>query len=144
MKQLLSTATFMVLALYALSQREATPTLSRQDYLTKSKNQKATAWVFIVGGAGLSVLGFTQINHVKNDPNVGFTESIESALGWAAVGSVGSTLVICSIPLFFASHHNARRAAEIGMNHQKIMTPQGNCFRWKSQPALTLKLSLSR
>src|SRR5215203_3088692 len=71
-----------------------------QKYLGKSKRQKTGAWVCLIGGSGFVVLAVAKTKELENDPSVGFTEAINSGVGWSALAVTGATLMIGSIPLF--------------------------------------------
>ena len=52
----------------------------------------------------------------------------------------GAATALGSIPFFISSAKNARRAAAISFNNQKILFPQQNTFVLKTQPTVTLKI----
>ncbi|HSB91630.1 MAG TPA: hypothetical protein VLC28_00875 [Flavitalea sp.] len=103
---------------------QATPdTATINKYLTRSKKQKTAAWVCLVGGSAMTALGLAKSNELENDPSVGFTEAINSGIGWAVLAGTGVTLALVSIPLFIDSKKNARKAANIRLDHQQVFLP---------------------
>ena len=99
MKKIILFATFLILSASSFSQQtNSHPSLTKQDYLQKSKNQKTTAWVLLGGGAALILVG-DLIGNQK-----------ESTLGDAGTGVViagaGVLSMLGSIPFFIASGKN--------------------------------------
>jgi hypothetical protein len=132
MKKIILLLTLLVFLVKSFSQ---TPALTKDEYLQKSKNQKTTAWVLLVGGSALIITGI-----LVDDANSGKGINLDfTGVGIAAVGFVAAS---CSIPLFINSAHNARKAATISFNNQKILFPQQHTVVLKTQPTLTLKIAL--
>ncbi|MBL0129823.1 MAG: hypothetical protein IPP43_00795 [Chitinophagaceae bacterium] len=79
-----------------------TTSITKTDYLQKSKNQNTTAWVLLVGGATFILAG----DLIGN--------SKESTFGDAGTGVImaglGVLSMIGSVPLFIASGKNKRKA----------------------------------
>src|SRR5687767_5841166 len=73
-------------------------------YLVKSKNQKTAAWVLLGGGAALIGTGLL-IGDSKNS-------TFDDALTGAGLAGIGLLSTIASIPLFFASGKNKRKAMQ--------------------------------
>ncbi len=133
---------FLTLLLFVAKSFSQSTTLSKDYYLEKSKTQKTVAWVMLGGGVAMATAGLVITNkHVNDDPfealnNLGTTGG--SAI--LTIAGIGSALG--SIPFFISSAKNARKAATISFNNQKILFPQQNIFVLKTQPALTLKIEL--
>lgn len=142
MKKIIFFLTLLLFVANSFSQTPSDPSFSKDYYLKKSKNQKTTGWVLLIGGGVVGVIGFTKAKQILNDPNIGFTEGFESGLGWTLIGLTGSGLALCSIPLFLSSRKNARKAATISFNNQKILFPQQNTFILKPLLTFTLKVEL--
>jgi hypothetical protein len=113
--------------------------LTKEGYLTKSKNQKTTAWVLLGGGIVLGTVGGIILSqntfHPLGGDNSGFA-------GGSVLLTVGVLSTLGSILFFISSSHNARRAAEISFKNQEISIPHSNNVFAKTQPAFTLKINL--
>ncbi|MBC6490371.1 hypothetical protein ACFSQD_08620 [Flavihumibacter stibioxidans] len=111
--------------------------LSKSDYLLKSKNQKTAAWVMLGGGTALFIAGVL----IGNDTDEGewFGDNLEKGI---IVAGVGAGLALGSIPFFISSAMNKRRAAGLSIIHQKIMVPDQKSFKVARQPALSLTVRL--
>lgn len=124
---------FLVVLFVAMQSFGQNPSLSKGDYLQKSKNQKKTGWILLGGGAAMAVVGaiiFEESDDWSSIDTGGFM-----MLGGAAAG-------LTSIPFFISSAKNANKAATISFNYQKAYFPQQNTFAVKQQPAITLRIPL--
>ena len=108
-------------------QTKPTPTLTKQDYLQKSKSQKTTA--FILLGIGATAVAIAAPGNVSFD-----------VLPVLVIG--GGLATLGSIPLFIASGKNKRKAKQISFKMQQ--TPQLQISRSVNRafPSLNFKLSL--
>ena len=111
------------------------PSLSKQDYLKKSKSQKTGAWVLL--GAGVAVLAITTINAASSVDLTSTTDESHSfGIGLAAV------MAVSSIPLFIASSRNKRKstmAASVKIEHASI---GGYDLTRINYPAISVRLVL--
>ncbi len=118
---------FLVISTVCFSQQ--TPSLTKQQYLLKSKNQKIAG--FILLGAGVTTLAIISNGRTSFD-----------ILPMLAIGGTVSTLA--SIPLLIASSRNKRKAinAAAFFDIQKTESSwyAGNGFN--AYPALNFKISL--
>jgi hypothetical protein len=112
-------------------------TLSKEDYLQKSKNQNTAGWIMLGGGVALSIIGTIGFNSTYDL----FVES-SAADAYAFMIITGTGLSLGSIPLFIASRRNHKKAANLSFKSQHIYIPQQNSFVFKSQPALSLVIPL--
>ena len=105
-----------VMALYAQAGKE-----TKEYYLNKSKSQKTIGYVLAGAGAALIVSGIiVGDGDNNNDPNeLDFGPDFDVGV-WLLGGGIVSG--IASIPFFVSSGKNARKAATIGVSHQKIQT----------------------
>lgn len=114
---------------------------TKEYYLNKSKLQRTTG--YILGGAGVALItsGIIVGNGDNNrDPNeLDFGPNFDVGL-WLLGG--GLACGAASIPFFISSANNARKAATIGLGHQKIIIPRSNHSITLHQPAITLKIPL--
>ena len=111
-------------------------------WLNKSKNQRTTGYVLAGGGAALIISGIIVGNgdDNNNDPNeLDFGPNFDVGI-WLLGGGLVSGLA--SIPFFIGSTNNARKAATISINHQKIIIPQYNSQLKVVQPAISIKISM--
>jgi hypothetical protein len=128
--------------------QQINPSLTKQDYLKKSKNQKKAALIMLGGGAALVVAGFV----FPKGESEGFTgsyyglsnvvEEFENDGIKAAIRGTGVLSMLGSIPLFIASVKNKRRAMSLSFDIQKTPQLQNNKFIDQSIPSINLKLSL--
>ena len=106
----------------------------KTDYLAKSKNQKAAAWVLLGGGAALIGAGFL-IGDSKNS-------TFDDAATGAVLGGIGVLSAIGSVPLFIASGKNKRKAMKattfIKMEDTGMIKNQS--FVQTSYPVIALKI----
>lgn len=131
MKKLLITALLVVLSSSIFSQQ----TLTKQDYLHKSKKQKTTAWVLLGGGVTVGLIGLTKINLAGSDGD------INNGPG-TALFVTGTVAALSSIPFFSASKRNKRKAMNMSFKNQMVPKLQNSGFVYRSVPSLNLKFSL--
>ncbi len=113
-------------------QTEPSTSLTKEEYLKKSKAQKAFGFIFLGAGA----ISIISVGGGNNDLN---------ALGTAVtVVTVGGLLAVASIPLFIASGRNKRKAknASVSFNFEKNRYLQQSQLSFHTIPAITLKLNL--
>ena len=134
MKKIFFCLTLLLLTVKSFSQ---TPALSKEDYLKKSKTQKTVGWVMLGGGVAMTTIGYVIINQQVNDDPL---NAITTGQGYVVLMIAGAATALGSIPFFIRSAKNARRAAAISFNNQKILFPQQNTFVLKTQPTVTLKI----
>src|SRR6478735_7400526 len=101
--------------------------LDKSYYLDLSKSQKKTAWLLV-------------INHANNSND--FSTGLNQGLGGLLVTTVGASGVLGGIGLFIISGQNARKAATLSLNNQRILFPKLNTPGLVVQPSVTLRLSL--
>lgn len=133
-----SISIFLVILFVALQSFGQTqnPSLSKDHYLQKSKNQKTTGWVLLAGGTTMAVVGLIIMgNYDLLDSSSDFDTG-----GFLMLGGLATDLA--SIPFFISSAKNARKAASISVNYQKVNFPHHNGFAAKVQPAITLRIPL--
>ncbi|MGH2554045.1 MAG: hypothetical protein ACRDEB_10025 [Chitinophagaceae bacterium] len=128
MKKIILFSLLLLLSATTFSQQTTTATsLTKTDYLRKSKNQKTAAWVLL--GAGSACLAIAAPGNVSFD--------ILPAL---VIG--GGGMVVASIPLFIASGKNKKKAMNMSFRFQHTPVPQGMGFAEKKIPSLSLSLHL--
>ena len=122
----------MVNSVYS-QQNNPSPTLTKKDYLQKSKNQKTAAWIFMGGGLGLTVLGLSRdANNELSADNTG--KAVAIVTGLAAV-SVGTTF-------FILSSNNRKKGESLSFRMEKAPVLQQGGFAYRSFPALSFRVKL--
>ena len=140
---------FMLLlqGIMLFSQTQEHPTLTKADYLKKSKNQKKAANILLFGGGGLVITAFAFPRGKAESPPPGsfiyFVNYKNDGIK-AVFLLTGALSMLSSIPLYIASARNNRkaRAITVSMQNQELLFPERSTLILKSQPAVTLKLSL--
>lgn len=113
--------------------------LPKEVYLKKSKTQLTVGWAMLGGGVAMTVAGGVLFsNNFELFSNKNDTEAATG--GVLFLTGIGCSLG--SIPFFISSGHNARKAAAISFNNNKMMLPQQNNFVAKAQPTITVTIKL--
>lgn len=134
MKTILLLTCFLVLTTTAYSQQNPpSKSLTYEDYLKKSKNQKTTGEIMLVGGLVMvTIAAFTVFSegiYTKNETP-------------AYLSVIGAGSAVGSIPFFILSGKNKRKAAFFTLGFQPASLPRQNQFSLKPQPAITIKIGL--
>lgn len=125
-----------IIIVFALTLQSFSQTTNpeKEAYLQKSKEQRNTGWTFLAIGTTMATVGAIGLG--SGD----FWSSDSDSYGFLFLMGLGVDLA--SIPFFISAGYNARKAASISINNQKILIPQQNTISAKYQPALTLKINL--
>jgi hypothetical protein len=134
MKKLITCIALLIVANSIYSQQSnPSSTLTKHDYLQKSKNQKTAAWLFMGGGMVVTGLGLKDANS-----NIGKSDASRKAVtiitGLAAI-SVGTTL-------FIASSNNKKKGEMLSFRMEKAPAIQQGSFVYHTYPALSFRLNL--
>ncbi|WP_276503263.1 hypothetical protein [Terrimonas pollutisoli] len=147
MRKIIFSAILFLCCANLFSQQTTPGRLSNdRDYLQKSKNQKKTARILLVSGAGLIISSFVIPRGTLKEDGICVgafcdkkykNDGIKTTLLIA-----GGVVTLASIPLFIASKKNRRKAGavrfkmenSIQLYNQKLVSA---CF-----PALRIKLNL--
>ena len=139
-------AIFLLLLTFSIlsfcQQTERSTTLTKQDYLEKSKNKKTTAWLLLGGGAALVATGFA-VSEGEPEFNflclcyVGENSGTKGLLISGGVLSMGA-----SIFFFKSSAKNKRKAAELAFKNESAPRIMENGFAYRTIPSLNLKIRL--
>ena len=115
-------------------QTDANQSLTRQDYLKKSKNQKTAAWILLGGGFALAV--GASILDVSSD-------WYKSETPYLVAISAGCASMLGSIPLFIAAGRNKRKGMNASTYFQirQNPLPTNTGLTLHSTPTLSLKLN---
>ncbi|MFI5133156.1 MAG: hypothetical protein ACHQEB_02415, partial [Chitinophagales bacterium] len=112
----------------------STPVLTKQDYLLKSKQQKSTAKILLIGGITSSlIMPFAWIFTQKNDNGLNV---------FSTIFIVGLIAIPASIPLFIAAHQNKKKAMSLSLKNEKMQQLNKNGPVYKAVPSLSLTIQL--
>jgi hypothetical protein len=113
-------------------QTDFSQSLTRHDYLKKSKNQKTTAWILLGGGIALGVAGPILWS------STGISDSGVDVLMVSGAASIAG-----SIPLFIAAGRNKRKGMNASAYFQirQNSVPTNTGLTLHSTPTLSLKLN---
>ena len=113
-------------------QTNPVPTVTKPDYLQKSKNQKTAAWILLGVGTAMAAGGF-----IWASSNIFSKSSGSEVLFFVGIGCMTG-----SIPLFIFSSKNRKRAMSASFIFQQSPQLQNNILVKREIPSLTLKISL--
>lgn len=134
--------TMLIVAISTFSQQtNPSPSLTKEDYMQKSKKQKTAAWVLLGGGATFVLTGMLipkgDLVHEGWFGNSYKNDGIKGVFQLTGILSM-----IGSIPLFTASGKNKKRAMSISFQNETIPQIQKNSFVYRTVPSLKLTLNL--
>ncbi|MES2239028.1 MAG: hypothetical protein V4497_02085 [Bacteroidota bacterium] len=115
-----------------------TTSLSKEDYLQKSKLQKKSGWRLL--GAGLGIAAIGGIIQLDNENQRHGSFDLDFTGTYIAIG--GGVISLISIPYFIKSSKNKKLAIAIAFDNQNILLPQENNLALKKQPSLCLRIEL--
>jgi hypothetical protein len=137
MKRIATICLLLIIATISFSQQNnPSPTLTKEDYLKKSKNQKTAAWILLGSGTIAGFVGLTQLNFAGSD-NGEVNNTPGSVLFFTGLASV-----ITSIPFFNASKKNKKKAMTVSFKNETAPMIQQKSFTHKTIPSLTFKVGL--
>ena len=140
----------MLIILSAQAFSQQTTSLTKADYLQKSKRQKTTAWILLGGGIATAITGIIIYDHAynkaaKDDPLLTlFSLGTNVNPTGAIISLAGSLTSIGSVPLFIASAKNRRKAKSLsaGFKIERTLFIRGYVIAKTNYPALSLKINL--
>ena len=141
LKEIGLTTIFFIFCTISFAQKmTGKPTLGKQEYLEKSRNQKQTAWILLGGGA-LAVAAGTAI-FVENFDI--WSDNNGTVLAGSALAAGGGVAMVGSIFMFSAAKNNHERAMEMGFKMEKNnwMSLSGNRFTNPAYPSMVVRLPL--
>jgi hypothetical protein len=99
-------------------QKEPSPTLTKQEYLKKSKKQKTIAWILAGGGVGMAVIAYASYN-IGDVANIieGDNSSINTK---GAILIIGGVTALSSIPFFIASGKTKRKGMSLSFKNETV------------------------
>jgi hypothetical protein len=136
MKKIILIMLLLTMSATSFSQPKTETSTVKADYLQKSKNHKATAWVMLGGGAAFILLG----DLIGNSKKSSFSDA---GTGFVIAG-IGALSMLGSIPLFIAASGNKRKAktasAFFRMETVPVIQQSGTFSR--SIPVVAIKIRL--
>ena len=156
MKKIIFCSQLLVLTTATFSQQNSSsPTLTKQDYVKKSKSQKTAAWVLLSGGFTISTIGAltaapkagedigyailiipnTLTGNLQPEPQNNYTAQTILLIG-------GLASILSSIPLFIASGKNKTKALSLSFKNEPSLQLQKSSFVYRAIPSLTLNFQL--
>ncbi|MGZ3845379.1 MAG: hypothetical protein ACXVLT_05290 [Flavisolibacter sp.] len=130
MKSLILSCLFLIIAVNLFAQQ--TPTLTKLDYLQKSKAQKSAAWVMLGGGIATMVAG----------ASISLQDIFSNNATGPVLFSVGLLSSLGSIPLFIAASRNKIIAASLSFKNEKLPLHGNTNLARNSMPTLSLRIDL--
>jgi hypothetical protein len=116
------------------------PTLTKQDYLKKSKSQKTASKIIAGTGAAVALTGILlAIDDVGGIFDPRDQENTKTA---DALAYTGLVIMAGSIPFFIASSKNRKKAMSMSFKNQRIPQLQNNGFVYRAIPSLSFKINL--
>jgi hypothetical protein len=130
---------FLAMSNYCIGQSQPMATsLTKEDYLHKSRVQKTWGWVLAGTGAAVTVAGLVTLVTVDLVDAVGGTPT--------AYGSVlmvsGLAMVGGSIPLLIAAHRNKHKAYSVTIKNESAHVQSGSNFHVQYYPVVSVKFNL--
>ena len=149
MKKIILVALTVIFSAATFGQQvNPSPGLAKNDYLQKSKKQKKTGTILLVGGAAVVLTGV--LIPKGDEKGTSYTYGIVPTTDYendgikAALGLTGIAAMLGSIPFFIASGKNKRKAqaltASIQPDDASIIKGYG--FTRINYPALSIKIAL--
>ena len=116
--------------------------LTKTDYLKKSKKQKATAWVLLGTGALLDIVSaIAAPKHASSfyyDPG---TQSSSSNTG-AILIVAGTATMLGSIPLFIAASSNRNKAVSLSFKNEIVPQFKNYSSVHTAVPSISIKIGI--
>ncbi|MES2850799.1 MAG: hypothetical protein V4685_17195 [Bacteroidota bacterium] len=111
--------------------------LTKEDYLLKSRHKKTTAFVLLGSGAVLIGAGFV----IANSASKGW-DGLGQGLAGVALAGGGAVLAIVSFPFFMAADRNKKRAALLSIKSETNSYYSNGHVAMQYYPALSFKVRL--
>jgi hypothetical protein len=132
MKKIIICVLILIAAHNGFSQQsKSSQTLTRPDYLKKSKNQKIAAFTTLGTGVVLITAGVLTFGNTETK---GEQETIMIISG-LVVSAV-------SIPFFISSHNNKKKAMAVSFKSQALPQVSNGSFVYKQIPSISFKINL--
>lgn len=146
MKKIVLSITVLVFVIQSYCQTTTSPSISKDEYLKRSKDQAKVGFILLGAGVITQAVGVLiprgNVKPVSLVDIFSGTRSYENDDTKTGLILAGFISELCSIPFFISSGKNKHRAASVSFNNQKILFPQHNALAVKTQPAITLKIRI--
>lgn len=153
MKKIIILTMLLILATTTFSQQiSPSPTLTKQDYLQKSKKQKTAAWWLLGGGLVLSTTSMAiGVGKAADDLANAFVGILtlnpdpapqKDYTGETILLIAGTAAIVASIPLFIASGKNKKRGMSLSFKNERSLQLSKQNFVYRSVPSINLKFNL--
>ena len=146
MKQVTNLIFLLLLSIAAFTQKGSpSPTLTKEDYLAKSKAKRKVGHILLAGGAGLVLAAFVIPKGEANGTEWGPWGPYESNNNdgiKAAVGLTGTLSMLASIPFFISAGKNKRKAMSISFKNHRVPHLEGNNLMVSTVPSLNVKIKI--
>jgi hypothetical protein len=152
MKKIIVSIMLLIASTTAFSQdANPSPTLTKQDYLQKSKHQKTAAWLLLCGGFALSSTGLLiaapkatndYVNIVTGIITLNPTAPQTNYTGETILLVVGTAAMVSSVFCFIASGKNKRKSMSLSFKNETAPQLQKNSFVYGHVPSLSLTIHL--
>jgi hypothetical protein len=117
-------------------------TLAKDDYLQKSKNKKTAAWMFLAGGAAMTITGFA-ISGGEPELNILCLCYVDENSGTKGLLIAGGVLSMGASVFFFKSSAKyKRKAMELAFKNESAPRIMAHGFAYRTIPSLNLKIKL--
>ena len=125
-------------------QADPAPTLTKQHYLKKNKNQRTVAW--ILGGSGIVLLGtglaLAAADTGEDLASIFNPEANDGGDSGGVFVVVGLAALVTSVPLFVAADKNKRKAMSLSLRNVPSQQLIGYSIAYRPIPSLSLKINL--
>jgi len=141
MKQASIFVLLLILSVTTFSQQtNPVPSLTKKDYLKKSKSQNTAAWILAGAGTGLVVVAFatTNLNDIGDAIN-GDNSGLNTG---SALFVTGGIIAASSIPLFIIASRNKRKAMSLSFKNEISTQIRRNGFACTRIPSLNIIINL--
>ena len=147
MKKMFVFAMLLIFSAASFEQTNSSKSLTRADYMKKSRNQKSSAWLLLGGGTGLIIIGVAvnQPSYSVDWNNI-LNSSSSPGGGGQIVIAIGAIAIAGSVPLFIAAERNKRKAMAptASFKLENIPSVRGYKIIYSSFPALSVKINLNQ
>jgi hypothetical protein len=141
MKKIISLVLALFIGKFSFCQETVpSPTLTKQDYLKKSKSQKTASKIIAGTGAALAFTGLLLV--VDDVGGIFDPNDQENTKAADALTYTGLVIMAGSIPFFIASSKNRKKAMSMSFKNQRILQLQNAGFVYRAIPSVNLKISL--
>ncbi|MGG9971911.1 hypothetical protein ACQ33O_08980 [Ferruginibacter sp. SUN002] len=111
---------------------------TKEEYLKKSKNHKTAAWILLGTGAATIITG------AIIDANKRENSTYEQDFTGGIIIASGIACTLISVPYFISAGNKKKKAATFALQNNRVVAPFNNAFCYRTQPTLSLSISLGK